>query len=302
MTDLLSKFNAVEILTDSRITETDREYCSAHQKAYDAARTCFGELVYIWDDLTKQQREILEHIETESFGRDVYLSSHDDLKISSSKINGHIMGLHTRFIGRLVQYFNHKYHVSVDASEIDSHLLPERPKRDWGRSQEQEQAYQEKMLALGLRYQDILNEMFVQLDGRDFKEQALYELKEKCHNASWSNYDKAPKYEVKKDVLRFPSYGCSYDSGFREERWSLVDSTKDVLRGIAHYETGSFSVLPSGFSSLLGYNHSNTDVVQFPGCTKIRQLKMFKNGRLDIKFSSNEYLKTFTEEYLGLVY
>ena len=45
--DLLSKFDAVTIQADSRITEDDRDYCIAHQKAYDVAHSCFHELVYI---------------------------------------------------------------------------------------------------------------------------------------------------------------------------------------------------------------------------------------------------------------
>ncbi|RFZ77601.1 hypothetical protein DS742_17450 [Lacrimispora amygdalina] len=300
--DLLAKFNAVEIQIDGRITETDRDYCTAHQKAYDAARTCFGELVYIWEDLTTVQADILTHVEEDSYGRNIYFSSHDDLEISSSKINSHIMSLHSRFTNRLVQHFNEKYKVSVDASVIDSHLIPERPSRDWRHSEEKEQSYQEKMLALSLRYQDILNEIFVQLDGRDFKEQALFEIKEACHEAAWSSYDKKAKYEIKKDVLRFSSYGCSYDSGIRMERWKLRDGLQQVLRGIAHYETGVFSSVPSDFSNLLGYNHSNTDLVIFSSCTKVRQVKMFKNGRVDIKFSSAESVRTFAAEYLGLVY
>ena len=201
-----------------------------------------------------------------------------------------------------MQHFNQKYHVSVDASEIDSHLLPEKPSGAWHYSKEKNQEYEGQMLSLRLNYQDILNEIFVQLNGRDFREQALYELKEKCHDAAWNDYNKTPKYEVKKDVLRFTSYGCSYDSSFREERWDLRDHLKQILRGIVHYDTGSFSLMPSGFSNLLGYNHSSTDVVQFPSCTKVRQLNMFKNGRVDIKFSSEESARTFVAEYLGLVY
>jgi hypothetical protein len=216
--DLFAKFNEVEIQADSRITETDRDFCNAHQKAYNAARSCFGELIYIWEDLTKQQTDLLADMEEKSYGMDTYLHSHDDLKISSGKINDHIMSLHFRFISRLVQYFNEKYHVSVDANTIESHLLPEQPSRDWRHSAENEQAYQEKMLALSLHYQDILNEIFVQLDGRDFREQALYELKEACHEAAWNSYNKSAKYEIKKDVLRFSSYGCSYDSWFQQKK------------------------------------------------------------------------------------
>lgn len=134
--DLLSKFDAVTIQADSRITENDRDYCIAHQKAYDVARSCFHELVYIWEDLTTQQSDILTDKEQESYGRNAYLPSNDDLKISTDKIEDHIKSLHTRLIRRLVQHFNQKYHVSVDASEIDPHLLPEKPSGAWRYSKE----------------------------------------------------------------------------------------------------------------------------------------------------------------------
>lgn len=301
--DILSKFGAVTIQADNRITEDDRNYCIAHQKAYDAARSCFQELVYIWEDLTTQQADILTGWDDESYRQETYLPSSNDLKISSGKINGHIMSLHSRFIHRLVQHFNEKYHVSVDASEINAHLLPERHAKDWQRSRiEDEKDYEQKMLFLSLHYPDILNEIFVQLDGRDFREQALFELKEKCRHAAWSDYDKTAKYEIKKDVLRFPSYGCSYENWLSSESWKLQDNLKKILGGIAHYETGSFSLLPSGFSNLLGFNRSDTDLIQFTGCTKVRQLKMFKNGRVDIKFSSEQSVRLFAEQYLGLIY
>ena len=300
--DLLSKFNAVTIQADNLITEDDRDYCIAHQKAYDVAHSCFHELVFIWEDLTTQQSDILTDKEPESYGMTVYLPSDDDLKISTDKIKDHIKSLHTRLIRRLVQHFNQKYHVSVDASEIDSCLLPEKPSGAWRYSKEKNQEYEKQMLSLHLNYQDILNKIFVQLDRRNFREQALYELKERCHDAAWNDYSKTPKYEIKKDILRFTSCGCSYDGDFRKDRWKLQDYLKQILQGIVHYDSGSFSLVPSGFSNLLGYNHSNTDIVQFPSCTKVRQLKMFKNGRVDIKFSSEESARTFVAEYLGLVY
>lgn len=301
--DLLTKFDTVKVQSDSRITDTDRDYCTAHQHAYDSARSCFQELIYIWEDLADRQRNFLSNLEASSSGSDCYLPVYDsDLKISTSKIEEHIISLHTRFIQRLIQYFNQKYHVSVDASIIAEHLLPEKPANGYRTKAEEANQYRENMLTLGLCYEDVLNEMFVQLDGRNFHEQALFELKETCLKAAWNDYSKAPKYQIKKDVLRFPDYGCSYDSWFREERWNLQQHLKQIFRGIAHYETGNFSILPSAISKLIGYNHTNTDLVLFPDCTKIQQLKMFKNGRVDIKFSSEGTVRTFVKEYLGLVY
>ena len=301
--DLLTKFDTVKVQSDNRITDDDRDYCIAHQSAYDSARSCFLELIYIWEDLTDRQRNFLAGLDTSSSRADCYLPDYDtDLKISTSKIEEHIISLHTRFIHRLSQHFNQTYHVSVDAAVIADHLLPKKPANSYRTAMEETNPYQEIMLSLGLRYEDILNEIFVQLDGRNFRERALFELKEKCHKAAWNDYNRTPKYEVKKDVLRFSSYGCSYDGSFRVERWTLREYLKQIFHGIAHYETGSFSVVPPDFSSLLGYNHADSDLVLFPSCSKIKQLKMFKNGRVDIRFSSEESARTFVKEYLGLVY
>lgn len=298
--DLLSKFDAIQIQGDNRITDADLDYCIAHQNAYDAARSCFQELIYIWEDLTAKQTEFLDGIKADSSGKDCYLPDYDSsLKISVSKIREHIINLHTRFIRRLVEHFNREYQVSVEASQITEHLLPEKPSNRY-RANDEENNYEGEMLRLSLHYEDILNELFVQLDGRSFREQALHELKEKCHSAAWISSGKA-LYEIKKDVLYF-SCGCSYESWFRSEHWDLRESLKHILRGVAHYETGSFSTLPTGFSSLLGYNHSDTDVVPFPTCTKVRQIRMFKNGRVDIKFFSESAVRTFVAEYLGQVY
>ena len=57
--ELLQKFAAVEIQTDRRITETDKDYCERHQKAYEAAISSFQELAFFWEDMNKVQQELL---------------------------------------------------------------------------------------------------------------------------------------------------------------------------------------------------------------------------------------------------
>ena len=75
-----------------------------------------------------------------------------------------------------------------------------------------------------------------------------------------------------------------------------------MIRGIAHYETGMFSVYPHDISALLRNRHDTNPLVEFPYCSKVKQLKMFKNRRVDVKFESKAYASEFAEKYLGLVY
>ena len=153
-----------------------------------------------------------------------------------------------------------------------------------------------------VRYENVLDLLFIQLGGRTFAEKAFAELQESCHSAAWSSYNRKPEYEVKGDTIRFTFYACNCDSWSTHDYWKLTDAMCNVLRGVAHYETGIFSVYPHDISALLHNRHDTNPLVEFPYCSKVKQLKMFKNRRVDVKFESKAYASEFAEKYLGLVY
>ena len=53
MGDLLSKFDAVSIQADSRISPNDLLFCKKNQAAYEAAILAFQELSFYWGDMEK---------------------------------------------------------------------------------------------------------------------------------------------------------------------------------------------------------------------------------------------------------
>lgn len=301
--DLLTKFAAVEVKSDSRITEDDKKFCESHQAAYEAAKSSLTELQFFWEDMLEKQNELLK--DTDSKGT-LYLTEDSDLRISSEVILEQLKTLHNIFIEQLVRYFNHLYSIRISYPDIVNRLLPQKPERCSHDEKSLEQYKKEKtqyeadLLNLSLTFDSILEQIFAQMDGRGLLEQALYELKEKCHDAVWPHYCKEPKYELHKNILRFTGYACTCNS-YRSSSWELSSGMKDVLRGIAHFETGVFSYTPSDIASLLGYSYAS-DLTVFSNCKKVKQLKMFKNGRVDIKFSDASLAKKFVEEYLGTVY
>ena len=101
--ELLQKFSAVEVQAYHRITETDKDYCEQHQKAYETAISGFQELAFFWDDMNRVQREILGGSSTSVFCN--YLVSDDEPSISQDLINCHIKALHINFIMNLTHYF-----------------------------------------------------------------------------------------------------------------------------------------------------------------------------------------------------
>ena len=74
---------------------------------------------------------------------------------------------------------------------------------------------------------------------------------------------------------------------------------QNILWGLAHFETDSYRVLPIGFSLLLGHQGLKENVVEFPTCEKAKQIKLFKNNRVDLKFHSPQFAEQFVNKYLG---
>ena len=44
------------------------------------------------------------------------------------------------------------------------------------------------------------------------------------------------------------------------------------------------------------------DVWEFENCEKLERIKLFKNGRMDIRFTTEAYACQFVADYLGTVY
>ena len=297
---LLEKFADVKIKDDTRITDADKNFCQAHQAAYDNAKSALSEFKFYWEDMLSNQRNLLSGI-TES--PNLYLSSGSEINLSSARIDEQIKATHRIFICQLIQHFNKTYNISISTNDVINALMPKQPEvsRHFDKLEEWK-SYGKAMMELSLQYTDILEQIFVRLDGRNLQEQAMHELLEKCHRAAWNSYHKTPEYVRKKTVLQCSSYACSYSSGYQYESWKLSGAIKDILRGIAHFETGSFSLTPGKITSVIGSYDFNNDFIEFPTCKKLQSIKLYKNGRVDIRFATEEYAQQLIEKYLGTVY
>lgn len=297
--DLLTKFENVEIKADTRITESDRIFCEAHQAAYDIARTSLPELEFFWNDMLNQQRELLASTGASS---ETYLSDYGGLKLSDKDIRQQTRSLPSLFIGRLVSYFSKTYHFSIQVNDIIKNLVPEKPTNRWEENYEERvEKYTKELDELVLHYTDVLEQIFLQTGGRAFLEQALLELKEKCHQASWITSNGTPRFEQKKSVIQLTGYACSCRNRYCGDVWELADRAKDILHGIAHFETDSFDLIPGSISSAIGRYESSSNQYEFSDCKKIQSLRMFKNGRVDIRFTSETYASQFIEEYMKTI-
>ena len=275
---LIEKFDSVEITADTVLTKAEQVFCLANQNAYEAAKEALIELDYFWSDILAVQRTALSSTNTSPWS---YLTSKGYLKISSDAIQKELLATHSAFIENLVSYFNSNYHICISSQKIKEKLLPKQPEN------------------CSLSSNQILEQIFLQLNGRSFLQEAFHQLRGNCHKAAWNTYQKCANYERKKSVIHFTHYACSYKSWPFDGKWELNDSMKHILRGIIHYETDSFTLIPREFSELLGYGCHDANEISFTTCKKIKSLKAFKNGRVDLRFTEEGYAKEFAETYLG---
>lgn len=293
--DLLTKFETVEVKADTRISEADRIFCMAHQAAYDSARITLPELGFFWDDMLSQQRELLTPTGASS---ETYLVTYDALKLSDYAIQQQIHSLHPQFISQIVSYFCKTYRFSINTNDITHNLIPQKPADKWTDNyKELVEKYMKDMDELSLSYTDILEQIFLQTGGRTFSEQAL----QKCHQAAWITGSGKPRFEQKKSTIQFTGYACSFRDRYSGDVWELSDRTKDILRGIAHFETGMFGTIPHCLSQTLRNYDFSDNQLEFPDCEKLQSLRMFKNGRVDIRFASEAHASRFIEDYLKTI-
>lgn len=292
----LDKLDAVQIEADNRISETDRRFCEAHQAAYVDAKASLNELEYMWTDIVSRQSKLLEPAAAVWNNVQEYTYLH---RFSEQDIREKLEELNDLFISNLVRYFNDRYKVSLDADSIMGTLLPHKPKNDcFSPNTEAVAEYHQKLRTMTVSYKDVLEQIFVQLGGRTFRERALDEIKEACHKAAWCTYNGKAEYELKNDTVRF-TYGCRFDTMF--DKWEVNDSMKEILRGLAYFETEAFGHYPTGIANLLDWSYKEDPTVSFSTYTKLQSLRMFKNGRVDVKFKSKDYASRFVSEFLGVV-
>lgn len=289
---LLDKFAAVEVKAESRISPSDKDFCIVHQEAYDHLRKALTELLEFVEERIRVREAIVKRAEP-----DFSISAFGS--VSPAKIRNELMESHEDFISKLTYHFSSKYNVTLDSNAIKEILVPKKPSNGcYSRNKAEWDAYVQEMSTMRITYESILDQIFVQLGGCSFQDKALNELKEAAHVGAWNRYHGIKCYEQKKAVITFTSYACHWDTWYSGPHISLSDSMKSIVRAVSHFETGTMDYLPWGFRELCGYSFERSEFDL--DMDKVKSVKCFKNGRVDIRFTSEAYAREFIELYLGL--
>ncbi len=289
--DLLEKFEAVEVKSDDRISEDDRQFCAKQQAAYESAVDSYAGLWRIWTALLKAQRDMLGEQDRDNGLYHNYLSECAGAKLEEDDVFDHIEYLHEDFIHTIVEYFRHTYCVPFDSHRIVRSIHPRRTDSKTPQTEK-------------IAYQSVLEAMLKEMDGRSFPEFAIYQVKRACNKAVWDSAGE-PLFERKKDTIRLSGDFCANRNraGYYDyTEWLSTKSMDAVLAAMALYETDDVTVKPHSMSRLMEGKGVTDNLIEFSQCKKVMQMRMFKNGRVDVKFASAEYAGEFAEEYLDTVF
>ena len=314
---LMEKFSAVEIKADNRISEDDKVFCLRQQAAFDKSGPALQKIADMMTAANEEQSSILDANED-------YLSRYlvgDGFRREASYVLDAMKGRNRTFISAVVNYFSRKYNVELDEREIEEHLIPTGPKEPnlpWGgyrnMSEDEIASYREELdtykvekekfeqslRVLPLRYERVVDEIFVQLGGFSFQEKAMNEFLSRTWNCCHSTYrDNAEEFEVKNDTLKLTGYWCRCkdDSWRSHDEWESTDSLKTLLNALAWYECGRMDEGNLWFPELFRYD-TERNFFETYNMEKVKSVKLFKNGRVDIKFRSVAYVQEFVETCL----
>lgn len=291
--DLLEKFAAVEIQTDSRITEADRQFFQRQQNAYQDAVTGFYQMGALWADMYAQQRAALfEPEDRKERWKTKYLSTSYWREVDPNYLMKHIFALHREFISTVVSYLNSTYYLSISSYTVEDGLLPRDPTY---RSEANEINWQPLVLC----YEDIIKLILSWFKGRTFEEQGPYELLKNCRSMAWAD-EYTANYERKKAVVKLLSGACDYGYYRGHDQWHIHDGGKYVLKALAHFEAGDLQPYPYEIKALLSDNsYLWSDLWELDGYDKLERIKLYRNGRMDIRFTSEGYARQFVSDYFG---
>ncbi len=285
--ELIEKFDAITICTEKQISEENRTFCVALKEAYDNARTALAELLFIWEDMLDGQKKLLAPTGLTS---NTFISADSSISVSKESIREKIREMHKTFIKNIFSYFQAQYHFSISDYETIQNLLPKRPTWRYAPNYDQEmEAYEEKMAVLSLTYEQVLESIFKELGGRSLSEYAIFQIKDNCWEAAWRN--STPKFERDKQTVKLLS---ATNTDFE-----IYESTKKIMRGLSYFENQTVGLIPHELSPFFYYHGPGDNAYDFENLSKISRIRLYKNGRVDIRFAEEAYAVQFATEFLG---
>lgn len=259
--DILGKFDDIEIENNSRISSEDKEYCEKQQEKYSASVKMYQNML---QTVTTYKEQFVQ--KDNQFWDTGFMDWRDinNLKERIEKMRDHL-------VYNICDHFSEKYNVTIDTkfkTKYDGNIT----------------------------YDNILDEIFLQLDGFNFEEKAIQEIKDKCKNAV-----RHDKITVKNSKLIIDGSFSYIDSIWKQHK--LRGDYDKIFNALTYYDNGSTKGNKELIERYYGYENErkerNYEKYEPYSLTKARSIKFLKNGKLEIEFVDFTTAQKFAIEYCG---
>lgn len=276
--DIFNKFDNIEITADQKVSSEDLDFCKDQESIYK-------QTIAAYNNLNEQLQAIkpqvtahgIKYSEVGVLGTKYPKSTSFDAGFASYDLEKNIVKIKDRFISIVCYYFKNKYNVTINEDKI------------------------QKKFDSNVTYNNIIDEITIQLDGYNFTEKAEAEIKQKLRD-SVSHKDITPKGNKIsiKDYLYIDTSWSKW--GTEKIHYNSNNKVEMIFNAIYHFETG-FTVLNNELDTMSRkiMNGKNEEVfgVHELNFSKVKSIKILKNGKVEIEFISHTIAAKFANEYCG---
>lgn len=282
---LVDKFSGFEVKNDERISAEDKAYLEKLQEIYDGTLTFYSRV------------EALYNEESEKYTKDVreILGTYSAVFSNDMDVRKRVCGLQLGFINQIYAYFRDKYKLIINDNR-------EKEERKYDSYKFYKDVPKEVISELYERrsYKPIVDDILSQLGGMTFDELSVLQIKDRMKKASFY-YDKW-WIELKNNTIKCDSVYVSkawYDEKYTISRNEFMAVLPDAL-GLfieGRSESPYLSFMRKYSIELTEEEMKNG--ITFPDGLKLKSIKFYKKGRMDLKFEKAEYAREFAREYCG---
>lgn len=280
--ELLNLFDNIEIKNETRIAKEDVKYLESIQSRLEKSKEFHFKM--------KGLIESKEDVKYRDF-KNVY-DSGSDYNLKKLRESNYTMYIDevNEFIGAIYDYFNKKYacNLKINLKRIKSFDAYESRVND---SFKKLKYYEE------MNYNDVLDDIFDQLNGVSLSDRTKEELK-----TYWKEKTKQYRHDYEKLTVKNKKIslnGLVWIESKNELSYNSRDTIGKLVDLISYFEYGCIdSEFTSKWSFLSKYGSNVIDKFDL-NINKILSLKIFKNGRVDIEFSTGIYAMEFVKEFMS---
>lgn len=327
--NILNKFDNVKIENNTRISADDYAFCESQQELYfkvlENYINIYNEILKIIKKENSQFEEIKEANSYELSGISYRKYDYHFLTISKEDFTKVILGVHTIFINTILDYFKKKYGVKLETKTISDITGLQEPEQEDGgcygvrgyskediekfkeKNIEYRKAlnkYRDKIIETKIDFNAIVDNIFIQLGGYSFTDKVKKEIIDDCKYACFNEYRKFNYTELKKDKIIIK---VGFNSGFDRIWEEYIASTnnkyfKAIMRALTFFDSGenNTAIYDGWQHSFIYYSKKEKEGIYGLHCAygkKVESFKFYKNGKWEVKFSSQEEARTFFNIY-----